>query len=107
MISPATSAPEFAAYLEELSQLRVGAGLNVPELAKRLGVQDGDIRRAEAGTRKVGVAELQLRAAECGTTLEEFSRRLDERLRSIQLPGLLQPDDAAGPSDEAGSREIH
>jgi transcriptional regulator with XRE-family HTH domain len=79
MTSPATSGPARAAFLEELVRLRTQAGLTPLELAQRLGVKENAVTRGEAGTRQVGVVELQRWAFACGSTLEEFGRRLETR----------------------------
>ncbi|MCE4539642.1 helix-turn-helix domain-containing protein [Pelomonas sp. P7] len=80
---------KYALFLEELKDLRAQAGLSQTELATRLDVGQDLISRSEAGSRRVDVFELALWAHACGTTLEAFVQRLDERIRSNQLPGLL------------------
>ena len=65
-----------ATFLRELIWLREHAGLSQGELAARLGVEESAVARGEAGSRCVGVLELQLWALACGLTLEEFGRRL-------------------------------
>lgn len=79
MSAPAGSGPAYEAFLEELVRLRTRAGLTPLQLAKRLGVKESAVTRGEAGTRRVGVAELQRWAFACGSTLEEFGRRLEAR----------------------------
>ncbi|RTL41057.1 MAG: XRE family transcriptional regulator [Burkholderiales bacterium] len=79
MTAPADEGPAYAAFLEELVRLRTQAGLSPLELAERLGVQESAVTRGEAGTRRVGVVELQRWAFACGSTLEEFGRRLQAR----------------------------
>ncbi|OWR00787.1 helix-turn-helix domain-containing protein [Roseateles puraquae] len=69
-----------AVFLDELVRLRMQAGLTPQELARRLGVKACVVTRAEAGMRRVGVVELQLWAFTCGSTLEDFGRRLDARI---------------------------
>lgn len=64
--------------------MRTQAGLSPLELAERLGVKESAVTRGEAGSRRVGVTELQLWAFACGITLEEFGRRLDARTRHHQ-----------------------
>lgn len=80
MTAPAGSGPAHAAFLEELVRLRTQAGMSPLELAKRLDVAENVVTSGEAGTRRVGVVELQRWAFACGSTLEEFGRRLDARL---------------------------
>ena len=75
----ATSGPAHAAFLEELVLMRTRAGLTPLELAIRLGVKESAVTRGEAGTRRVGVVELQRWAFACGSTLEELGRRLEAR----------------------------
>ncbi|MFN3302109.1 MAG: helix-turn-helix domain-containing protein [Roseateles sp.] len=79
MSALARQGPAHIAFLEELIRLRTHAGLTPLELAQRLGVQESDVTRGEAGTRSVGVVELQRWTAACGSTLEEFGRRLQAR----------------------------
>jgi len=79
MTAPADSGPAHAAFLEELVRLRTQAGLSPLELAERLGIQESAVTRGEAGTRRVGVVELQRWAFACGSTLEDFGRRLEAR----------------------------
>lgn len=81
MTSRAVSRPALAVFLEELVRLRAMAGLSVPALADRLGVEEVEIRSAEEGRRRVDVVELQLWAFACGSTLTEFMTRLDDRTR--------------------------
>ena len=69
-----------AVFLVELVRHRMQAGLTPQELALRLGVRTCVVTRAEAGMRRVGVVELRLWAFACGSTLEEFGRRLDARI---------------------------
>jgi len=80
---------KYAHFLEELNTLRERAGLSQTQLAEKLGVGQDLISRCEAGRRRVDVFELALWAHACGATLEEFVKRLDERIRSNQLPGFL------------------
>jgi len=79
MTARAASGPVCAAFLEELVRLRTQARLSPLELAERLGVTESAVTRGEAGTRRVGVLELQRWAFACGSTLEEFGRRLEAR----------------------------
>lgn len=73
--------PAYAAFVEELIRLRRQAGLSPLQLAKRLGVKESVVTQSEAGSRRVGVTELRLWASACGSTLQEFGRRLDARAR--------------------------
>lgn len=84
---------QYAFFLEELKDLRAGAGLRQEALAAKLGVGQDLISRSESGRRRVDVFELALWCKACGTTLSAFVKRLDERILSNQLPGLLRPDD--------------
>lgn len=79
MTNPAGAGAAHAVFLEELARLRVQAGLTPMELAQRLGVKESDVTRSEAGTRRLGVVELQRWTAACGSTLEEFGQRLQAR----------------------------
>lgn len=79
MTALAAQGPAHVAFLEELVQLRTQAGLSPLQLAERLGVQESVVARGEAGTRQVGVVELQRWTVACGSTLEEFGRRLQAR----------------------------
>ena len=81
MTARAASGPAYAAFLQELIRMRTQAGLSPLELAERLSVKECVVTRGEAGSRRVGVVELQLWAFACGLTLEEFGRRLDARAR--------------------------
>lgn len=81
MTAPARSGPAWAAFLQELISMRTQAGLTVQELAERLGVNASLVTRGEAGSRLVGLVELRLWAFACGSSLEEFGRRLDARTR--------------------------
>lgn len=84
---------KYAFFLEELQALRARTGWNQRELAAELGVGQDLISRVESGKRRVDLFELALWCQACGTTLEKFVKRLDKRIRSNQLPGLLRPDE--------------
>lgn len=71
------SGPAHDAFLQELIQMRIHAGLSPRELAGRLGVRESVVIRGEAGSRRIGVVELRRWALACGSTLEEFGRRLE------------------------------
>lgn len=77
MTTRAGSGPAHAAFLQELIRMRMQVGLSPLQLAERLGVKESAVTRGEAGTRRVGVLELQRWAFACGSTLEEFGRRLE------------------------------
>lgn len=80
-------------FLEEFKELRARKGWNQRELATKLGVGQDIVSRCESGKRRVDVFELALWCQACDTTLEKFVKRLDKRIRSNQLPGLLRPDE--------------
>lgn len=73
--------PDHAVFLDELVRLRTDAGLTPLALAERLGIKESDVTRGEAGTRRVGVVELQRWALACGSTLGAFGRQLQARTR--------------------------
>lgn len=81
MMKPSGSDLVHAAFLEELVRMRREAGLSPLEVADRVGITENAVIRGEAGTRRVGVLELQRWAFACGSTLEEFGRRLDAHAR--------------------------
>lgn len=81
MTARARSCPPYDAFLQELIRMRMHAGLSALQLAEHLGVRESVVTRGEAGSRQIGVVELQLWAFACGSTLEEFGRRLDARVR--------------------------
>lgn len=85
---------KYAFFLEELKDLRTRADLNQQQLAAKLGIGQDLVSRSEAGRRRVDVFELALWCMACGTTLEKFVKRLDKRIRSNQLPGVLRPEEA-------------
>lgn len=85
---------KYALLLEELQELRKRKGWNQRKLAAELGIGQDLVSRAESGKRRLDVFELALWCQACGTTMEKFVKRLDKRIRSNQLPGLLRPDDA-------------
>jgi transcriptional regulator with XRE-family HTH domain len=80
---------KYQLFLEELNTLRADAGLSQSELAGRMLVGQDVISRCEAGRRRVDVFELALWTHACGTTLEAFVKKLDERIQRHQLPSLL------------------
>lgn len=80
---------KYQLFLEELNTLRADAGLSQSELAVRMQIGQDVVSRCEAGRRRVDVLELALWAHACGTTLEAFVKKLDERIQRHQLPSLL------------------
>lgn len=79
-------AAKYQLFLEELKDLREQARLSQMELADRMGVGQDLISRCEAGRRRVDVFELALWTHACGATLEDFVKKLDERIQRHQLP---------------------
>ena len=69
--------------------LRAEAGLSQMELAARMQIGQDVISRCEAGRRRVDVFELALWTHACGTTLEDFVKKLDELIKRHQFPSLL------------------
>lgn len=80
---------KYQLFLEELNTLRADAGLSQTELAARMQIGQDVVSRCEAGRRRVDVFELALWTHACGTTLEAFVKKLDERIQRHQLPSLL------------------
>lgn len=68
-----------AEFLEELIRLREQAGLSRADLAQRLGIDERAVARGEMGSWCVGIVELQFWVFACGSTLEDFGRRLVTR----------------------------
>lgn len=80
---------KYQLFLEELNALRAETGLSQVELADRMQVGQDLISRCESGRRRVDVFELALWTHACGTTLEAFVKKLDERIQRHRLPSLL------------------
>ena len=80
---------KYKLFLEELNILRAEAGLSQVELGERMQIGQDVVSRCEAGRRRVDVFELALWTHACGTTLETFVKRLDERIQRHQFPSLL------------------
>jgi transcriptional regulator with XRE-family HTH domain len=80
---------KYKLFLEELNTLREEAGISQAELADRMQTGQDIVSRCESGRRRVDVFELALWAHACGSTLEAFVKKLDERIQSHQLPTLL------------------
>ncbi len=87
---------KYVFLLDELQELRHRKGWNQRRLAAALGIGQDLVSRCESGKRRVDVFELAVWCQACGTTLEKFVKRLDRRIRSNQLPGLLRPDEVDG-----------
>lgn len=82
---------KYKIFLEELRALRKSAGLSQKELEAKLGLSQDLISRSESGSRRVDVFELALWTHACGSTLEDFVRRLDARILANRGPGQLGP----------------
>lgn len=80
---------KYKLFLEELNALREKADISQVELADRMQIGQDIISRCESGRRRVDVFELALWTHACGTTLEAFVKKLDERIQRHQLPSLL------------------
>ncbi|MDG0861562.1 XRE family transcriptional regulator [Pelomonas aquatica] len=80
---------KYKLFLEELNALREIAGISQMELAERMQIGQDIVSRCESGRRRVDVFELALWTHACGTTLESFVKKLDDRIQRHQLPSLL------------------
>lgn len=80
---------KYKLFLEELNALREQAGISQMELADRMQIDQAIVSRCESGRRRVDVFELALWTHACGTTLEAFVKKLDERIQRHQIPSLL------------------
>jgi transcriptional regulator with XRE-family HTH domain len=80
---------KYKLFLEELNALRAEAGISQMELAARMQIGQDIVSRCESGRRRVDVFELALWTHACGSTLEMFVKRLDERIQRHQLPSML------------------
>lgn len=69
-----------AAFAAELAQLRLQAGLTRHALAEQVGIPPGDVDLSEAGRRQVGAVELFFWCQVCGSSLDVFAERMDQRL---------------------------
>jgi len=92
---------------ERLLEVREASGTKQTEMAKRLGVSEQTVRRAETGTHKPGVDYIYAVAKEFGVDaawiimgtespahekLEEIRRILDRPTKpSVEVPGSLAP----------------
>lgn len=68
------------AFAAGLVQLRRQAGLSRQVLAKRVGIQAADVDLSEAGQRRVDVVELFRWCQACGSSLDAFAERMNNRL---------------------------
>lgn len=68
------------AFAAELAQLRLQAGLSQLALAGQVGVQPEDVGLSEIGQRRVDVVELFRWCQACGSSLDAFVERVDNRL---------------------------
>ncbi|MGQ3052924.1 MAG: helix-turn-helix domain-containing protein [Roseateles sp.] len=75
-----TSTAADAAFAAELAQLRLHAGLSRRDLAEEVGIKPRDVGRSEAGQRRVHVVELFHWCQACGSSLDAFVERMDQRL---------------------------
>ncbi len=80
---------KYKLFLEELNALREKAGISQMELADRMQIGQDIVSRCESGRRRVDVFELALWTHACGTSLEAFVKKLDERIQRHQFPSLL------------------
>jgi transcriptional regulator with XRE-family HTH domain len=80
---------KYKLFLEELNALREQAGISQMELADRMHIGQDVVSRCESGRRRVDVFELALWTHACGTSLEAFVKKLDERIQRNQFPSLL------------------
>ncbi|MBN8625965.1 MAG: helix-turn-helix transcriptional regulator [Planctomycetes bacterium] len=68
------------AFLALLKQVRVDAGLRQEDVAKRLKKPQSLISKVESGERRLDVLELRELCIVLGTSLVDFSRRLERVL---------------------------
>lgn len=80
---------KYKLFLEELNALREQAGISQMELADRMQIGQDIVSRCESGRRRVDVFELAVWTHACGTSLEAFVKKLDERIQRHQFPSLL------------------
>lgn len=69
------------AYRGALRDMRIAAGLRQEDLGAALSREQSWWSRVERGVRRLDVLELREVCRICGTTPQEFLRRLEERLR--------------------------
>lgn len=68
------------AFVVELAQLRLHAGLSQRDLAEEVGIKARDVGLSEAGRRRVHVIELFYWCQACGSSLDAFIERVDRRM---------------------------
>lgn len=68
-----------AAFRAELANTRQRAGLTVDALAMEIGIAPSEIARGEAGQRAIDVMELFLWCRACGSSLDDFAERMQQR----------------------------
>jgi transcriptional regulator with XRE-family HTH domain len=78
-----TSPGADAAFAAELAQLQLQSGLSRFALAEQVGIQTDEVEFSEAGQRPVDVVELFLWCQACGSSLDAFAHRIDQRLASV------------------------
>ena len=69
-----------AAFAAELAQLRLQAGLSRLALAEQVGIQLDDVDLSEVGQRRVDVVELFHWCRACGSSLDAFFERVEQRM---------------------------
>jgi len=75
---------EYAALLVLLRETRRAAGLTQVELAKKIGLSQSFVSKAEVGERRLDVIQLRAICRVLGTTLPAFVTKLEERLTKRQ-----------------------
>ena len=73
--------PEKRTLLALLRQIRTEAGLRQVDVAKALGVPQSYVSNYESGERRMDVLELRRVCGMCGSSLKEFTDRLERGLR--------------------------
>jgi hypothetical protein len=91
-------------FLQELRQLRDGAGLGQAELAARAHYPSDYIRAAEAGPSLPDLPVLSAYVRGCGGTTEEWEERWRSLTRSPSLPVLAARQAGESPAATAGAR---
>lgn len=72
-----------AAIAAELIDLRLSAGLSRCALAEQIGIQAVDVDHSECGCRPPDVVELFHWCQACGSCLDAFMERVDQRLALV------------------------
>ena len=75
--------PQQKVLQDLLRQVRTEADLLQGDLARRLDISQSIISRWESGERRVDLPELLQICEACGITLEEFARRFEATIRSL------------------------